>query len=465
MKKRVLCLIMSFLFIFAALPVKSGEYYSTFTTYFPFEDVPCDAWYAPAAELCYANSFMNGVSKASFDPYGTTTREQAVMILANLSGEDISGYDKSSFSDVEEGKWYSNAVAWAKEKGYTNGKNGELFGLGEPLSRQAAVTFFYNYFKENNYEMTYAEDLSEYSDAGEVGEWALQAMLWASENGIIKGNKGKLSPKDTLTRAASAQMIYNAALELLNECEHNFSGGSCTEPSVCYGCSLIKDLPRGHRVEKGRICEEFTKCTDCGDDMFIPGGHIYEKASCTEPMKCKRCGKTEGEPLGHTSDNKVCFRCKEEYFKSGIEKLTYYLTEKGMDDGGKKYFYTKVTYNNGAAADQYIILENSEICFKNIYSYPNSNDTLDITYRLNAASYSANYTKYGTVSCSGSGFIKVKDYTAGQKLSFTDYAGLDAQKTDFEALVSNAISLNFDAASFLLERDADMTLSELGFVK
>ena len=37
--------------------------------------------------------------------------------------------------------------------------------------------------------------LSAYPDAGEVSDWAVDAMVWATEEGIINGMGGKLSPR------------------------------------------------------------------------------------------------------------------------------------------------------------------------------------------------------------------------------------------------------------------------------
>ena len=44
-------------------------------------------------------------------------------------------------------------------------------------------------------------------------------------------------------------------------------------------------------------------CTVCGDsyvDDFVPAGHNWDNASCTEPKTCSVCGKTEGAASGHS---------------------------------------------------------------------------------------------------------------------------------------------------------------------
>jgi len=39
--------------------------------------------------------------------------------------------------------------------------------------------------------------------------------------------------------------------------------------------------------------------------------HSWQDASCTSPRTCVKCGETEGEALGHTTDFGVCERCGE----------------------------------------------------------------------------------------------------------------------------------------------------------
>lgn len=51
--------------------------------------------------------------------------------------------------------------------------------------------------------------LSDFSDAGDIAPWAMDAIKLLVEAGIIQGSGNRLSPKDTTTRAQMAQVIYN----------------------------------------------------------------------------------------------------------------------------------------------------------------------------------------------------------------------------------------------------------------
>ena len=60
-------------------------------------------------------------------------------------------------------------------------------------------------------------------------------------------------------------------------------------------------------------------CTGCGsekEDTVTAPGHSWKAATCTEPQKCTRCGKTSGSALGHTTDSAKCSRCGKITFKT-----------------------------------------------------------------------------------------------------------------------------------------------------
>ena len=50
--------------------------------------------------------------------------------------------------------------------------------------------------------------LSAFTDAGEVSDWAADAMVWAVANGIVAGKgDGILDPKSNATRVEAAAML------------------------------------------------------------------------------------------------------------------------------------------------------------------------------------------------------------------------------------------------------------------
>ena len=71
---------------------------------------------------------MIGMDDGRFAPNESLTREQAITIIARLSGNDYLDYaGHQAFDDVASNRWSSAAVAWARATGVTNGIGGNMF--------------------------------------------------------------------------------------------------------------------------------------------------------------------------------------------------------------------------------------------------------------------------------------------------------------------------------------------------
>ncbi|MDM8288160.1 S-layer homology domain-containing protein [Slackia piriformis] len=104
----------------------AGYYYGTDASYpTQFSDVPADAWFAGAVEWAARYGIVTGTSETTFGPYGTITREEIATMLYRYAGNgaqaDASALD--AFVDgAQVSDWAENAMAWAVENGYMNGK-------------------------------------------------------------------------------------------------------------------------------------------------------------------------------------------------------------------------------------------------------------------------------------------------------------------------------------------------------
>ena len=110
-------------------------------TELPFTDVAADAYYAQAVLWAVENGITNGTSETTFSPDQTCTRAHAVAFLYRMSGSPAAA--GSTFSDVAADAYYRTAVAWAVEKGITNGTSGMTFSPDDTCTRGQIVTFLY----------------------------------------------------------------------------------------------------------------------------------------------------------------------------------------------------------------------------------------------------------------------------------------------------------------------------------
>ena len=112
------------------------------TTVNPFVDVTESDFFYDAVLWAHENGITNGVDATHFNPTGECNRAQAVTFLWRAVGEPESTADVD-FTDVQPGQFYSASVAWAFEKGITNGMGDGTFGVLESCNRAQVVTFLY----------------------------------------------------------------------------------------------------------------------------------------------------------------------------------------------------------------------------------------------------------------------------------------------------------------------------------
>ncbi|MBQ4602036.1 MAG: S-layer homology domain-containing protein [Clostridia bacterium] len=177
---------------------------------FPFNDVSEKAWYYEGVRYCYDNSYISGTSKNTFSPNSNVTREQFVMMLANIAGADLSLYadTDTGMSDVPVGKWYSSAVAWAVSEGYVSGVAEGVFGLGQNITREQLARLLYLYAEKQGVDTGLRADLTVYTDESTVSVWAYDNVSWAVAAGLISGmSADTLGARGTATRAQAARIF------------------------------------------------------------------------------------------------------------------------------------------------------------------------------------------------------------------------------------------------------------------
>ena len=173
----------------------------------PFTDVNEGDWFHDAVRYVYDNGLMDGVGDNQFAPNATTNRAMVVTILYRLAGEpDVSG--DVGFADVESGLWYSNAVLWAAEKGIVNGVSETEFSPSGDLTREQLATVLYRYAESMGYDVSASVDLSGFPDAGDIQDYAMEALSWAVAEGLLQGfEDDSLQPGGTATRAQIATIL------------------------------------------------------------------------------------------------------------------------------------------------------------------------------------------------------------------------------------------------------------------
>ncbi len=150
-------------------------------------DVP--EWCAEAAEYMAEHNLMNGTGAGKFSPNVTTTRGMLMTILARADGVDTAG-----------DPWYKAGMEWCVGAKVSDGTRPEA-----TVTRQEIATMLWRYFDEPACDKT-----PDFPDVSSVESYAVTAVNWCVDNGIINGNNGLLDPKGPATRAQAATMVYRA---------------------------------------------------------------------------------------------------------------------------------------------------------------------------------------------------------------------------------------------------------------
>lgn len=171
-----------------------------------FSDVAPNQWYADAVDYVYENRIMIGNGNGTFSPNSPMNRAMVVQILYNRAGNpEISG--DAAFTDVSADDWYYAAVQWAKTNHITAGVGNGKFNPKGNVTRQEFANFLYN--DAGNPSVT--GSLKQFPDGNKASSWAADALVWATQNGIISGSKdhGKLYlyPQAKASRAEAAIML------------------------------------------------------------------------------------------------------------------------------------------------------------------------------------------------------------------------------------------------------------------
>ncbi|GAA6394688.1 hypothetical protein I4100191B2_21700 [Clostridiales bacterium] len=173
-----------------------------------FRDVDEDAWYHEAVDYALDNGLMSGVSDREFAPGSTLTRAMVAQMLYSLEGKPAAG--SADFADVAEGAWYADAISWAAGEGIVSGY-GDTFGPNDPITREQLAAILYRYAQNEGYKTSQSGKGTEgYLDASSISSYAVKAMDWAVNAGLLSGKgNNTLAPTAGATRAEVAQIFMN----------------------------------------------------------------------------------------------------------------------------------------------------------------------------------------------------------------------------------------------------------------
>ena len=146
-------------------------------------------WAGDAITFVSARELFSGTESGSFAPDAPLSRAMLMTVLARLDG-----------ADTRSGAvWYEAGMHWAVSRGVSDGTNPE--GL---ITREQLAVMLYRYAQSP----APALQALSFPDAAQVSGYAVDAMRWAVEQGVLTGgSSGQLDPGGEATRAEAAAML------------------------------------------------------------------------------------------------------------------------------------------------------------------------------------------------------------------------------------------------------------------
>ena len=170
-----------------------------------YEDGELDKWVTGGDVAPEGLLFLDAASSPNGEPLLLAACEvSGTVAVYQLGSEDLTVLP---FTDVDSDDWFLAAVQYVYENDRMAGTSSTTFQPEVHLTRAMAAQVLYNL--EGQPAVT---GDTTFTDAAAAGEWAVKAITWAEQTGVVAGiGDGLFDPTANVTREEFAQMMYNYA--------------------------------------------------------------------------------------------------------------------------------------------------------------------------------------------------------------------------------------------------------------
>jgi hypothetical protein len=295
-----------------------------------FSDIP-SGWAHDAVVYAVENGILKGDNNQVFPDRLLTRAETAALINRSLGLSEKA--DISEYTDVPTGAWYYDDMAIAAAAGIFQGSDNELRPEAQITREEvfAVIARAYKLESDNN-------NLSSFNDENSVSDWAKSSAAALIANGYVNGDdKNNLRPKDNITRAELAQILYNINGKSANNSSNpsetseptESANTDATENSEATSTSTPTATTKPSHSGGGSSSSSKTSYSLNSADTVEVDGVTYYYASLPKPMSRYKF-TFDGKTVTPTAVND--------------EKTVVKYTADSVDLSEKKYAKTALTY-------------------------------------------------------------------------------------------------------------------------
>lgn len=196
-------------------------------------------------------AYIEGYNDGTVRPLANMTRAEAVTIFFRLMDDEYrlaNWSTENSYTDVNAGDWYNNAVSTCANAGILDAFTGSEFLPNQPITRAEFAVIAAGFAGE---EFT-GESVGDFDDT--AGHWAAAEIRKAAEAGWIHGDKGSFKPDELINRAEVVTLINNM-LDRIPDAEHMLPEMKTfidNEEGEWY-YEAIQEAANGHEYERDEL--------------------------------------------------------------------------------------------------------------------------------------------------------------------------------------------------------------------
>lgn len=196
-------------------------------------------------------AYIEGYNDGTVRPLDNMTRAEAVTIFFRLMDDAYrlaNWSTENSYTDVNAGDWYNNAVSTCANAGILDAFTGSEFLPNQPITRAEFAVIAAGFAGA---EFT-GESVGDFDDT--AGHWAAAEIRKAAEAGWVHGDKGSFKPDELITRAEVVTLVNNM-LDRVPDAEHMLPEMKTFSDNIegKWYYEAIQEAANGHEYERDEL--------------------------------------------------------------------------------------------------------------------------------------------------------------------------------------------------------------------
>ncbi len=149
--------------------------------------------------------FIKGDEHGNLNPNRDITRAEFMAIVNKVFGYMKKSGKVDKYVDVKKGDWYYDIVATALEAGYVTGVSSDKMAPNKIITNQEAMVILASL--TGGYDKNNVIGIEHLKDANKIPDWSKAAIAKCIRDGYASGYNGYIHADKNITRAQSIYML------------------------------------------------------------------------------------------------------------------------------------------------------------------------------------------------------------------------------------------------------------------